>query len=135
MHNRCRMIVASFLMKDMHIHYTEGEKYFATKLVDYDPMSNSGGFQWCASSGTDAQPYFRIFNPWTQQKKFDNQCEYIKKFLPELEKVPSKDLHNWHMPEVHKKWLKSGIQYFEPILDHDIERKETLKLYKTGLSD
>ena len=135
MHNRCRMIVASFLMKDMHIHYTEGEKYFATKLVDYDPMSNSGGFQWCASSGTDAQPYFRIFNPWTQQKKFDNQCEYIKKFLPELERVPAKDLHNWYLPEIHRKWLATGIQYFEPILDHDIERKETLRLYKDGLSN
>ena len=133
MHNRCRMIVASYLMKDMHIHYTEGEKYFATKLVDYDPMSNNGGFQWCASSGTDSQPYFRIFNPWTQQGNFDTDCEYIKKWVPELEKVPNKDIHNWFKPEVHEKWLKAGIQYYKPILDHDVERKETLKLYKDGL--
>jgi deoxyribodipyrimidine photo-lyase len=133
LHNRCRMIVASFLTKDMHIHFTQGEKYFATKLVDYDPMSNNGGFQWCASSGTDAQPYFRIFNPWTQQEKFDKDCEYIKKWLPELKDVPIKDIHNWYKPEVHEKWLGQGIKYYKPILDHDEERKVTLKLYKEGL--
>jgi deoxyribodipyrimidine photo-lyase len=133
LHNRCRMIVASFLTKDMHIHFTQGEKYFATKLVDYDPMSNNGGFQWCASSGTDAQPYFRIFNPWTQQEKFDKDCEYIKKWLPELKDVPAKDIHNWYKPEVHEKWLNQGVKYYKPILDHDEERKVTLKLYKEGL--
>ena len=133
MHNRCRMIVASYLTKDMHIDWREGEKYFATKLVDYDPMSNSNGWLWCTGNGTDAQPWFRIFNPWTQQENFDKDCEYIKKWIPELEKVPNKDIHNWFKPEVHEKWLKEGIQYYKPILDHDVERKETLKLYKAGL--
>jgi len=133
MHNRMRMATVSFLIKDMHIDWRDGEKYFATKLVDYDPMSNSGGHLWVMGGGTDASQWFRIFNPWSQQEKFDKDCEYIKKWIPELEKVPNKDLHSWFKPEVHEKWLKEGIQYYKPILDHDVERKETLKLYKEGL--
>jgi len=133
MHNRARMFTCSLLYKDMHIHWRYGEKYFATKLVDYDPMSNNGGHQWVYGSGTDGQPWFRIFNPWSQQEKFDKECEYIKKWVPELETVPNKDIHKWFKPEVHKKWLDQGIQYIEPILDHDIERKITLKEYKEGL--
>ena len=133
MHNRARMFTSSFLTKDMHIDWRDGERYFANNLVDYDPISNNGGWQWSTGSGTDAQPYFRIFNPWSQQEKFDPKCEYIKKWLPELKDVPEKDLHNWFKPEVHKKWLDQGIKYFKPILDHDVERKETLRLYKEGL--
>ena len=133
MHNRCRMVTASFLTKDMHIDWRDGERYFATKLVDYDPMSNNGGWQWSAGSGTDAQPWFRIFNPWTQQEKFDTKAEYIKHWLPELKDVPAKDLHNWWKPEVNEKWLNQGIKYVKPILDHDAERKETIRLYKAGL--
>jgi len=133
MHNRPRMINASFLTKDMHIDWREGEKYFATKLVDYDPISNNNGWLWAAGNGTDAQPWFRIFNPWTQQEKFDKDCEYIKHWLPELKDVPTKDIHNWYKPEVHEKWLNQGVKYYKPILDHDEERKVTLKLYKEGL--
>ena len=133
MHNRCRMIVASFLIKDMHMDWKEGEKYFANKLVDYDPISNSGGWQWVCGCGTDASPWFRIFNPWTQQEKFDNDCYYIKKWIPELKDVPAKDLHNWFNPEIYEKYLNEGIQYYKPILDHDIERKITIKLYNDGL--
>ena len=133
MHNRARMFTSSFLTKDMHIDWRDGEKYFASLLVDYDPISNNGGWQWSTGSGTDAQPYFRIFNPWSQQEKFDPDCEYIKKWLPELKDIPNKDLHKWFKPEIHKKWLDQGIKYFKPILDHDIERKETLRLYKAGL--
>jgi deoxyribodipyrimidine photo-lyase len=133
MHNRARMFTSSFLTKDMHIDWRDGEKYFASLLVDYDPISNNGGWQWSTGSGTDAQPYFRIFNPWSQQEKFDPDCEYIKKWLPELKDIPNKDLHKWFKPEIHQKWLDKGIKYFKPILDHDIERKETLKLYKSGL--
>ena len=133
MHNRARMFTSSFLTKDMHIDWRDGEKYFASHLVDYDPISNNGGWQWSTGSGTDAQPYFRIFNPWSQQEKFDSDCEYIKKWLPELKDVPSKDLHNWFKPEVHEKWLDKGIKYYKPILDHDVERKETLRVYKEGL--
>lgn len=93
MHNRVRMIVASFLVKDLHINWLKGEKYFATKLVDYDPAVNNGNWQWAASTGCDAQPYFRIFNPWLQQAKFDSQCIYIKKWVPELNSLAPKAIH------------------------------------------
>ena len=83
MHNRVRMVVAMFLTKDLLIDWRWGEKYFATKLVDYDPASNNGGWQWSASTGTDAQPYFRIFNPEIQTKKYDKNYDYIKKWNPE----------------------------------------------------
>lgn len=88
MHNRVRMIVAMFLTKDLLIDWKWGEKYFATKLVDYDPASNNGGWQWCASTGTDSQPYFRIFNPELQTKRYDKNLEYIKRWNPEYEMIP-----------------------------------------------
>jgi deoxyribodipyrimidine photo-lyase len=125
MHNRCRMIVASFLTKDMHIDWREGERYFATKLVDYDPMSNNGGWQWSAGCGVDAQPWFRIFNPWVQQEKFDKDCEYIKHWCPALRDIPPKIIHKWH--DTHVKYPK--LEYPKPILNHDEEREKTLKLY------
>jgi deoxyribodipyrimidine photo-lyase len=127
MHNRCRMIVASFLCKDLHIDWRLGEKYFATKLIDYDPMSNSGGWQWCASTGADSQPYFRIFNPWSQQIKFDSECIYIKKWVPELVDVPNADIHNWF--NVHTNY---NI-YIKPIINHSEEKIKTLKIYKSIL--
>jgi len=133
MHNRNRMITCSFLYKDMHIDWRLGEKYFASKLVDYDPMSNSGGHMWTCGNGTDAQPWFRIFNPWTQQMKFDEDCEYIKKWIPELKDVSNKDIHNWWKLEIHEKYIKEGNKYIAPILDHDEERLNTIKLYKDGL--
>lgn len=133
MHNRCRMIVASFLGKDLHLDWKWGEKYFAQQLIDYDPNSNSGGWQWANSNGTDAQPYFRIFNPWTQAEKFDPDCEYIKQWLPELQNISNKDIINWYKPEIHEKWLKEGIIYFKPIVDHDEERKKTLEIYKKAI--
>jgi deoxyribodipyrimidine photo-lyase len=133
MHNRCRMITSSFLTKGLHIDWRWGEKYFATKLVDYDPMSNSGGWQWSSGGGSDSQPYFRIFNPWTQTQKFDPECEYIKKWIPELKDVPNKDILNWFNPDIHEKWLNLGIKYYKPIVEHDEERKETLKIYKKAL--
>lgn len=125
MHNRCRMIVASFLTKDLRIDWRLGEKYFASKLVDYSPMQNNGGWQWASSSGCDSQPYFRIFNPWTQSKKYDPECEYIKKWIPKLKDVNNKDIHNWN-----KKHILYKIDYPSPIVDHDKERLITLKLYK-----
>ena len=127
MHNRCRMIVASFLCKDLHIDWRLGEQYFATKLVDYDPMSNSGGWQWCASTGADSQPYFRIFNPWSQQIKFDPECEYIKNWLPVLSSIPSKDIHNWY-----DKWKDYiNVKYYKPIINHSEEKDKTLKIFKS----
>lgn len=126
MHNRLRMIVASFLVKDLHIDWRWGEKYFATHLSDYDPALNNGNWQWAASTGCDAQPYFRIFNPWTQGLKFDAECIYIKKWVPELEDLSPKEIHNWHKKEVRR----VSIPYPAPMVDHSIESKKTLELYK-----
>lgn len=125
MHNRVRMVVASFLVKDLHIDWRLGERYFATKLVDYDPCVNNGNWQWAASTGCDAQPYFRIFNPWLQQKKFDKDCEYIKKWIPELAGLTSKQIHNYFKA----KDLVSG--YPLPIVRHEVESKTWLSQIKT----
>lgn len=126
MHNRVRMIVASFLVKDLHINWLWGEKYFAQKLVDYDPAVNNGNWQWCASTGCDAQPYFRIFNPWLQQKKYDADCIYIKKWIPELRNYDNKIIHNWFKE-------KSPIvkDYPRPMLDHGQESAVSKKLFST----
>ena len=94
-HNRGRMIVASFLTKNLLVDWRIGEKYFAQNLIDYNMSANNGGWQWASGSGTDAQPYFRIFNPYTQSLKFDNDCVYIKKWLPQLKDIPNKHIHNW----------------------------------------
>jgi deoxyribodipyrimidine photo-lyase len=131
MHNRGRMIVASFLAKDLHLDFKWIENWFATRLVDYDPISNSGGVQWSTGNGTDAQPWFRIFNPWTQQVKFDTKCEFIFNKIPELKGVESKDIHNWFKPEVRAKY--PNIDYPAPIVDHDKERKDTITRYKKAL--
>ena len=124
MHNRVRMVVASFLVKDLHIDWLWGERYFAQQLVDYDPAVNNGNWQWCASTGCDAQPYFRIFNPWLQQKKFDPDCVYIKTWVPELQKLSAKEIHTWYKSDI------SGIDYPTPIVDHAIVSKYTKKLFE-----
>ena len=84
-------------------------------------MQNSGGWQWSVGNGTDSQPYFRIFNPWTQQENYDPNCVQIKKWIPELEHVPNSDIHKWHTN--CDKYLKKGTKYVKPILEHDIARK------------
>ena len=129
MHNRGRMIVASFLTKDLLIDWRWGEKYFATKLLDYNISANNGGWQWASGSGTDAQPYFRIFNPWTQAKKFDKECKYIKKWVPELKEVSNKDILNWD-----KCYLKYDVGYPKPIVDHSVTRKRALEVFKKYLN-
>ena len=105
MHNRLRMIVASFLTKDLLVDWRKGEKWFAKNLLDFDLASNNGGWQWCASTGCDAQPYFRIFNPITQSKKFDPAGNFIRKYLPELKSFSNKQIHWPHFTnkEVQKK--------------------------------
>ncbi|MFX1244174.1 MAG: cryptochrome/photolyase family protein [Promethearchaeota archaeon] len=128
MHNRVRMIVASFLAKDLHIDWRWGERYFAEHLVDYDPAVNNGNWQWSASTGADAQPYFRIFNPWLQQEKYDKACEYIKRWIPELSEVESKIIHQW-FKATH--W-DSRIAYPKPIIDHKTESQHSKELF-TGL--
>lgn len=117
MPNRMRMIVGSFLTKDLHIDWRLGEKYFAQKLIDYDPALNNGNWQWVASTGCDAQPYFRIFNPWSQQEKFDPDCVYIKTWMPELADFPPEMIHQ-------------GL-VTEPMVDHAEEAKAALKAYKS----
>ena len=125
MHNRGRMIVSSFLTKDLHIDWRWGEKYFANKLIDYNISANNGGWQWTAGTGTDSQPYFRIFNPWTQSANYDNNCNYIKKWIPELKDIDNKIIHNWN-----KYYIKYPDVYLKPIIDHSESRKKTLLMYK-----
>jgi len=132
MHNRGRMIVANFLTKDLHIDWRRGEAYFMKHLVDGDLALNNGGWQWCAGTGNDAQPWFRIFNPVLQSKKFDPKGEFIRRYVPELEHVPDKYIHDpWLMPASFQK--QSGCQvgktYPKPVVDHDVERKRALALY------
>lgn len=126
MHNRVRLVVSSFLIKDLHIDWRWGERYFAQQLVDYDPAINNGNWQWAASTGCDAQPYFRIFNPWLQQKKFDPQCSYIKKWIPELKNVDSKIIHSW-FNQKHAE-IKN---YPRPIVDHAKESAMAKRIYKS----
>lgn len=125
MHNRLRMIVASFLTKDLHIDWRRGERYFMQTLVDGDYAANNGGWQWCASTGCDGQPYFRIFNPVTQGEKFDPNGVFIRQWLPELAVVPQ--------AHIHTPWAWSAVNsllYPSPIVDHKAEREVTLRLYK-----
>jgi deoxyribodipyrimidine photo-lyase len=133
MHNRLRMIVASFLVKDLLIDWRKGEKYFAEKLLDFDLAANNGGWQWCASTGCDAQPYFRIFNPVSQSKKFDQEGQYIKKWVPELKLCPAKYIHfPSDAPEDIQRecHFLIGRDYPPPIVHHATQRIEALKLFK-----
>ena len=134
MHNRLRMIVASFLTKDLQIDWRWGEKYFADNLNDFDLSANNGGWQWAASTGCDAQPYFRIFNPVSQSQRFDAQGKFIRRYIPELAKVPDKFIHApWNMPPLEQQLAGCviGKDYPAPLVDHDVARHEALALYKS----
>jgi len=125
MHNRVRMITASFLVKDLHLEWQHGARHFMTWLVDGDLASNQHGWQWVAGSGTDASPYFRIFNPITQGKKFDPRGDYVRRWVPELRDLDPRHVHEpWNAP--------AGIPegYPEPIVDHAAERVESLERYE-----
>lgn len=133
MHNRLRMIVASFLTKDLLIDWRWGERYFQDQLIDYDAASNIGGWQWAASTGTDAVPYFRIFNPVTQGKKFDPDGTFVKTYLPQLLHVPKKYLHEpWKMPKDLQVGIgcQIGRDYPAPIVDHTQQRLKAISLYE-----
>jgi deoxyribodipyrimidine photo-lyase len=130
MHNRVRLLVSSFLVKDLHIDWRLGEQYFAQKLVDYDPAVNNGNWQWVASTGTDAQPYFRIFNPWLQQKKFDADCTYIKHWVPELATISPAIIHN-----LYKTRPSHTIKYPLPLVDHSVESLISKMLYKKATNN
>ena len=132
MHNRLRMVVASFLTKDLGIDWRLGEKYFAEQLNDFDLSANNGGWQWASSSGCDAQPYFRIFNPITQSEKFDAEGKFIRRYVPELAKVANKYIHApWHMGRIEQEALGVviGRDYPPPIVDHAAAREQTLARY------
>ena len=134
MHNRLRMIVGSFLVKNLLIHWLEGEKWFWDCLVDADLASNSAGWQWVAGSGADAAPYFRIFNPITQGLKFDPDGEYTKKYVPELKNLPNKYLFSpWEAPKeiLESAGIELGVDYPEPIVDLKISRELALEAFAT----
>ncbi len=129
MHNRLRMIVASFLTKDLGIDWREGERYFAEKLLDFDLAANNGGWQWAASTGCDAQPWFRIFNPVTQSERFDPEGDFIRRYVPELARVPARFIHApWEMGGIDQSatGVRIGREYPAPIVDHAAARTLTL---------
>lgn len=133
MHNRLRMVVASFLVKDLHVDWRWGERYFAENLLDFDLAANNGGWQWAASTGCDAQPWFRIFNPVTQSEKFDSEGKFIRRYLPELAQCSAKWLHApWLMPvsEQQRCGIVIGKTYPAPVINHAIARIKTLALFQ-----
>lgn len=133
MHNRLRMIVASFLTKDLLIDWRWGEKYFADHLNDFDLAANNGGWQWAASTGCDAQPYFRIFNPITQSERFDAEGKFIRRYVPELKNIPDKYIHApWTMPPIDAaaQNFVMGRDYPKPVVDHAVQREKALAMFK-----
>lgn len=129
MHNRLRMVVASFLTKDLGIDWRLGERHFADLLLDFDLAANNGGWQWAASTGCDAQPWFRIFNPVTQSQKFDPEGRFIRRYVPELAAVPDRHLHApWRMAPLEQAacGVVIGRDYPAPVVDHDQARRRTL---------
>jgi deoxyribodipyrimidine photo-lyase len=132
MHNRLRMVVASFLVKDLGIDWRWGERYFAEKLNDFDLSANNGGWQWASSSGCDAQPYFRIFNPTSQSEKFDTEGKFIRKYLPQLSKLPNSALYEpWNAKPIDLQAADVilGECYPHPIVNHALAREKTLQRY------
>ncbi|MCX8114524.1 MAG: DNA photolyase family protein [Burkholderiaceae bacterium] len=132
MHNRLRMVVASFLAKDLGIDWRLGERYFARRLNDFDLASNNGNWQWAASTGCDAQPYFRIFHPVTQSEKFDPEGRFIKRYVPQLGGFTPKEIHApWRVPPERQKAAGCvvGVDYPAPIVDHAQARAKTLARY------
>jgi deoxyribodipyrimidine photo-lyase len=133
MHNRARMVAASFLTKDLHVHWREGEAWFEHELADADLANNNGGWQWAAGSGTDAAPYHRIFNPVLQSKRYDPNGRYIRLFVPEVARVPDEKIHEpWTMTRDEQKAANCtiGVHYPAPIVDHAREREVALRMFK-----
>ena len=127
MHNRLRMIAAMYLTKDLFINWREGERHFMRHLIDGDLASNNGGWQWSASTGTDAAPYFRIFNPISQSKKCDPGGEFIRRWVPELRGIEGDDIHD---PSILPPLRRSGLDYPEPIVDHSKARERVMNAFQ-----
>jgi len=130
MHNRLRMITAMYLTKDLFINWRLGEKYFMERLVDGDLASNNGGWQWSASTGTDAQPYFRVMNPFTQSKRYDPDGEYIRRWVPELEELEGKAIHEPHTLKEKGSSLFGKLDYPEPLVDHKQARQHAIETFR-----
>jgi deoxyribodipyrimidine photo-lyase len=130
-HNRVRMIVASFLTKDLLVDWREGYDWYRRKLVDHDTANDNGGWQWAGSTGTDAQPYFRIFNPMTQGERFDSDAEYIKRFVPELSDVPPEKVHEWNELDPDER-EDLAPEYPDPIVDHSERREMAITMFENA---
>jgi deoxyribodipyrimidine photo-lyase len=129
MHNRVRMIVASFLTKDLLVDWRAGYDWFRRKLVDHDTANDVGGWQWAASTGTDAQPYFRIFNPTTQGERYDPDAEYIQTYVPELRGLAPETIHEW--PDLSPtERHRIAPDYPAPIVDHAERREAALAMFE-----
>ena len=134
MHNRVRMIVGSFLVKNLMLHWHHGEQWFWDTLVDADLANNSVSWQWIAGCGADAAPYFRIFNPVTQGQKFDPDGDYVRRYLPELAKLPNRYLHSpWEAPAgvLAEAGIALGTDYPEPMVDLKFSRERALAAFKS----
>jgi len=134
MHNRVRMIVASFLTKDLLLDWRAGYHWFREKLVDHDTANDNGGWQWAASTGTDAQPYFRVFNPMTQGERYDPDAEYIAEYVPELRGVPADAVHSWHELDPGTRQMHAP-EYPDPIVDHSERREEAIAMFEAARGD
>ena len=134
MHNRVRMIVASFLTKDLLVDWRVGYAWFRERLVDHDTANDNGGWQWAASTGTDAQPYFRIFNPMTQGERYDPDATYIKRYVPELTGVPADIIHSWHEVDAGARRMHAP-EYPAPIVDHSERREQALAMFEHARGD
>jgi deoxyribodipyrimidine photo-lyase len=134
-HNRARMVAASFLVKDLHVDWRKGETVFMQGLIDGDPANNNGGWQWVASTGTDAAPYFRVMNPVKQARRHDPEGIYVKRYVPELRRVPLEHIHEpWLMDPEQQKRLgcRIGIEYPERIVDHVLRQREIVARYRAA---
>jgi deoxyribodipyrimidine photo-lyase len=128
MHNRLRMVVANFLTKTLLLDWRRGEKYFSEKLTDIDIASNNGNWQSIASTGVYATPYFRDMNPWIQSTKFDRNCVFIKKWIPELKDVQPRDIHKWY-----EKWQEyKTVSYPRPMVEYGEQKEKMLELYSSA---
>ncbi|MEF8771034.1 cryptochrome/photolyase family protein [Halodesulfurarchaeum sp.] len=134
MHNRVRMLVASFLTKDLQLDWRKGYQWFRTHLLDHETANDVAGWQWAASTGTDAQPYFRVFNPMTQGERYDPEAEYITSYISELAGVDPETIHSWH--ELDRDQRQSvAPDYPGPIVDHQTRRKSAIEMFKRARGD